>query len=433
MNDSQIAKHLIVISYDAFSEDNWDRAIKQPNLARLLQDGSYSTKLKSVYPSLTYVVHSTMVTGVYPDRHGIYHNNPFQPFVQEEDQRWFWFRRDINVPTIYDVAKRNKLKTAALLWPATGKATINHNIPEIRAIKNENQIIKSLMNGTPLYSIEMELKFGRDRNGINQPFLDDFTTKCAVETIKKYKPNLFMMHMIDLDDAKHEHGTDSIEVEQVIARMDRRIGDIIRAVDHAGIRKDTVFLVLGDHGQINVRYKVALNTLLKKNGLIYEEDGNLKWRAYFQNAGGSAYLHIKEGDEEAKRIALSILEDAMMDDRLGIEKIISRNELNDFHVIPWVQYMVEAKKGYSFEDNIDDPTVIDLWELGEQYATHGYLPTKPEYRCNLLMSGTGIKKGYNIGEVEMTDIAPTMAKILGLQFGQCDGHILDEIFDWRDF
>ena len=67
------AKHLVVLSYDAFSEDNWEKASRLPNLSQLIKNGSYSKELKSVYPTLTYVVHTTMVTGVYPERHGIYH------------------------------------------------------------------------------------------------------------------------------------------------------------------------------------------------------------------------------------------------------------------------------------------------------------------------------------------------------------------------
>lgn len=50
-----------------------------------------------------------------------------------------------------------------------------------------------------------------------------------------------MMHLIDLDDAKHAYGTDSDEVMQVITRMDNRLGDIMQAVDEAGIKDDTIF------------------------------------------------------------------------------------------------------------------------------------------------------------------------------------------------
>lgn len=425
---SSRAKHVVVISYDAFSEDQWEKASKLPHLSGLIKSGSYTNKLKSVYPTLTYVVHSTMVTGVYPDKHGIYHNNPLQPFVKEKDQSWFWFRKDIKVPTIYDAVKEHGLRTAGFLWPVTGKASLRYNIPEIRAIKNENQAIKILKNGSPLLSIHMEKKYGHIRRGIEQPFLDNFTTKCATDTIKRKKPNLLLMHLIDLDDAKHENGIDSVEVEKVLLRMDVRLGEIIAATKAAGIFEDTVFIVIGDHGQINIRYKVRLNQLFQAEGLIYEKEGQMKWRAYVQNAGGSAYLHIKANDKEAEQRALKILKQAIAEDTYGIEKLHSREELDKLRIEPSIAYMLEAKKGYCFDDGLEGSIVMDLESKGEKYATHGFSPDKPDYRCNLVISGTGIKNEYDMGDIQMIDIAPTIAEIMGINFYRCDGSPRKDIF-----
>lgn len=422
------AKHLIVVSYDAFSEDNWEAAKCLPNMSKLIASGAYSNKLRSVYPTLTYTVHSTMVTGVYPDKHGIIHNNPFQPFVKEKDQIWYWYRDNIKVPTIYDAVKNSNMKAAGILWPVTGKASIKYNMPEIVAINNENQALKVLKNGNPLFCISMNLKYGHIRKGVEQPNLDDFSTMCAVDTIKRKKPNLLLLHLIDLDDTKHSTGTDRIEVDKAIQRMDNRLGDIINAVEEAGIGKDTVILVVGDHGQFNVNYKVHLNNLLKEHHLIVEESGRLKWRAYFQSTGGSAYLHIKQGDSEARELSMKILEKIMKEDRYGIENIYSRQELDRLCIDHSISYMVEARKGYSFEDELSDITVEDLVGQGIHYATHGYVPDKEGYKCNLVVSGKMIKSKYDLGKAKMVDIAPTIARILGIKFNQCDGRSLDEIF-----
>ncbi|SET08347.1 alkaline phosphatase family protein [Paenibacillus sp. NFR01] len=423
------AKHLIVISYDAFSEDNWETASRLPHFAKLMKRGAYSNRLKSVYPTLTYVVHTTTATGVYPEKHGIHHNNPLQPFVKEEDQRWFWFRKAIKAPTIYDAARAHGLSTAGLLWPVSGKSSIRYNLPEIRALKGENQALKVLRSGSPLYCIRMELKHGRIRKGIAQPYLDDFSTKCAVDTIKRKKPNLLMMHLIDLDDAKHMYGTDSDEVQQVILRMDHRLGEIMQAVEEAGIQDETVIMVLGDHGQFNVRYKVHLNNLLQAKGLIYEENGKMKWRAYFQCGGGSAYLHIRPGDEEAERQALAVIEEELQDEgSMGIESVYTREVLDSLHASPVTRIMLEAKQGYCFDETLGERLIVDLQEQGIRYATHGYSPEKSGYRCNIVIAGKPIKPDYAFGDLEMVDIAPTMAHILGIDFGHADGRVIEEIF-----
>ncbi|MCE5196532.1 MAG: alkaline phosphatase family protein [Negativicutes bacterium] len=424
----QTAKHLIVISYDAFSEENWQQASRYANLKQLIENGAYTTQLRSVYPTLTYVVHTTMVTGVDPDRHGVIHNNHFEPFVSEKDQSWYWYRREIKTATIYDAADAAGLTAAAILWPVSGKARIRYNLPEIVAIRQENQTLKILRNGSPLYCLAMEWKYGRYRKGIEQPQLDDFSTLCAVDTIRRKKPNLLLLHLVDLDDTKHKRGTNGPEIEQVLARMDIRLGKIMQAVEEAGIREETVLLVVGDHGQFNVRYRVRLNQLLAAAGLISEENGKMSWRAYCQSAGGSAYLHLRSGDAEAERLALTVLQDACAEGCYGIEKIMTRQELDALHVDSSVPVMLEAKLGYCFDDSLELPVILDLAAQNIPYATHGYSPDKPNYRCNLLISGDMMKKDYCFAAAEMTDIAPTMARILGIAIPQSTGQVIAEIF-----
>lgn len=422
------SNYCIVISYDAFSKDNWENARQKPNLAKLIANGASTDKVKSVYPTLTYVIHSSYVTGAYPNKHGVYHNNPFQPFIPESDQNWHWFRNDIKLPTVYEAARKKGLKTAGLLWPVSGKANIDFNIPEIRAVKNENQALKILKNGSKLFTLSMEIKHGKVRNGIEQPELDDFTTLCAIDTIKKKKPNLLLMHLIDLDDTKHMFGTKGPHIEEVLNRMDKRLGDILQAVQDAGIYDDTTFIVVGDHGQLDVQYKVYLNRLFFDNGLIYEVNGEMKWRAYVQGAGGAAYLYVQPHDEEALKLALQLLEGAAQNEAYGIEAIYDRQILDSMHIDEKFSYMLEAKEGYCFEDAYNKEVIVDLHAAGKVYATHGYSPDIPDYTSNLVISGASVKTGYDIGNVGVIDIGPTIAHILGLDFEAIDGRALVEAF-----
>jgi len=320
------------------------------------------------------------------------------------------------------------MSAAGILWPVTGKASIKYNMPEIAAIKNENQLLKIIKNGSPLYCTGMELRYGRFRKGKEQPYLDNYTTLCAADTIRRKKPNLLLLHLIELDDAKHRYGTDSIEVSNAISRMDERIGIIMNAVSEAGIEDNTAIIIVGDHGQFDVRYKVHLNNILKDAGLIYEENGVKKWRAYFQSTGGAAYLHINNGDKDAETAAIAALNRAMKNGQYGIEKLYTRVELDELHVNKSIPYIAEARIGYSFSDELKEPAVVDLVRNGIKYATHGYLPDKPNYKCIFIASGPTIKQGYALGNIEMVDIAPTMGRILGIDFDQCDGKVLEKIF-----
>ncbi|HEX3012597.1 MAG TPA: alkaline phosphatase family protein, partial [Syntrophomonadaceae bacterium] len=77
----------------------------------------------------TYPAHTTIITGVFPDRHGIEANNPNQPGVKDPD--WYWYYRDIKSPTLFDYARKSKMTVGTLFWPVTAVADVNYNLPEI--------------------------------------------------------------------------------------------------------------------------------------------------------------------------------------------------------------------------------------------------------------------------------------------------------------
>jgi predicted AlkP superfamily pyrophosphatase or phosphodiesterase len=424
----ELARHVVVISLDAMSESDWETVSSLPYFSHILANGSYTKSLKSVFPTHTYVVHTSMVTGVHPDKHGIIHNHPLQPFVPDEDQDWYWYQNQIKAPTIYDLARKHRMKTAGLMWPVSGKSSIQFNMPELAAVRGENQALKIMKNGTLSYVLGLELKLGSHRKSTNQPFLDDFIAECAVDTIKNIKPNLMLIHLCDVDDAKHKYRIDSQEVRDAFCRSDKRIGAITQAVEDAGLKKDTVILVLGDHGQFNADYNVHLNNLLRDAGLIYDDNGKLNWRAYLQTTGGNAYLHIKDGDVEAEKTALQVLRKAMEEEGFGIEAIYDRERLDALHAPKELKYVVEAKPGYHFHDDLNEVTIENYLEQGKKYATHGYSPEKVGYRCIFMAAGSDIKKNHPLGAIEMVDVAPTIARILGMEFYPCDGRVLEEMF-----
>src|SRR5438046_190912 len=94
---------LVVISIDGMHPDNVLQAdkygLKIPNLRRYLRDGAHATSVRGVMPTVTYPSHTTMLTGVWPDKHGIHSNLTFDP-LQKNMSGWYWYSEDIRVPTL---------------------------------------------------------------------------------------------------------------------------------------------------------------------------------------------------------------------------------------------------------------------------------------------------------------------------------------------
>lgn len=186
----RLTDHLIVISFDCLSSLDLPMLSELPNFRQLLKDGSHCPSVDSIYPSLTYPCHTSIVTGNYPNRTGVINNTFLQPGHPSPD--WYWHRRHVIGTTLYDEARDAGMTTAALLWPVTAQARIHFHMPEIFANRRwHHQVVVSLRNGSFRYQLDMNRRFGRLRKGLSQPQLDDFVAASTIHTIKAKKPNLF--------------------------------------------------------------------------------------------------------------------------------------------------------------------------------------------------------------------------------------------------
>ena len=115
--------------------------------------------------------------------------------------------------------------------------------------------------------------------------------------IETYKPQFTTVHLVCVDHFAHADGRDSEHVRKAVAGVDNAIGKIIESVERAGIKDSTSFLIVGDHGFVDIHTTLAPNVWLEKAGLIEKAENRGKWKAAFHSSGGSAFLHLKtKGD-----------------------------------------------------------------------------------------------------------------------------------------
>ncbi len=78
-----------------------------------------------------------------------------------------------------------------------------------------------------------------------------------------------------------------------------------------------------------------------------------------------------------------------------------------------------TESGYSFSGSQsgDDIVAPRLTPGG----THGFLPDQPDMLGTLVLHGAGIRKGTQLGKVQSIDVAPTMARLLGVEISGADG------------
>ena len=95
---------LVMISIDGLRPDYVTaadaHALKIPNLRRFLKDGAFADGVTGVIPTVTYPSHTTLITGVWPARHGVLGNTTFDPLGKNQGG-WYWYAEDIKVPTLW--------------------------------------------------------------------------------------------------------------------------------------------------------------------------------------------------------------------------------------------------------------------------------------------------------------------------------------------
>ncbi|MFN3648776.1 MAG: alkaline phosphatase family protein [Armatimonadota bacterium] len=423
------AKHVVLISLDGFAADYLDDPrLPLPNLRRLAEEGARADRLTVITPSVTWPDHTTLVTGVTPARHGVLANGLIEtgtgptPYAINPRRSKEELCR---VPTLYDVAKVAGLRTAEVNWPVTrGAATLDFSIPDHP---------EPLTHSTPQLLQELRalkiLGEGEDAlNRVGSVTRDQIWTDAAVHLIRKHRPNVLLLHLLNTDGTQHAHGPNTNEAYTALALADRQVGDVLRAVGESGLKDETAVFVVADHGFIRVTRQIQPNVRLREAGLIrVGEGGRLEYAAQSLSEGGVALVYVPDRLlrpelVEKTRAALNGLE--------GVERIVDPSGYDELGLpqpsrSPQApDFVLAAKDGFAFGNATTGAEVVS-----QERATgsHGYLHTNPRMDGICVAAGAGIRRGARVERARNLDVAPTLAHLLGLDLGPVEGKVI------RDF
>jgi predicted AlkP superfamily pyrophosphatase or phosphodiesterase len=409
---SQQAEHIVLITIDGFRPDFYmDSSWHTPHLRAILKKGAYAKGVNSVFPSMTYPSHTTIVTGVWPAKHGIYYNNMFASKGAPNPP--YWNDSSIKVATVWDAAQQKGLKVASLFWPVSADAPVRYNIPDIggmgEAVREQyakpagfiDDLKKNVFDNTA------KIEYGKDHN----------IAAIASYVIKKDQPNLMTIHFFSVDHYQHEQGRQGELVKAAVADADSSVGMIMNALKEAGIWDKTVLIVTGDHGFLDVKTNLNPNIWLVKAGLITDVKKD-EWKAQFYSVGGSSYLYLKDKNDAATLKQVQALLGNLPEQEKKLFRIIDRKLLDKVGGNPEVALALSGENNTSF-GNAMTGEVIKAGHGG----AHGYYPDFREIRTGFVACGPGIKNGVVINEMDLRDITPVLTRLLGLSLPSVDGRI----------
>lgn len=403
--------------------DAQQRGLHLPNLQAFLKQGSYAHDVRGVLPTLTYPSHTTLITGVSPNLHGIGSNLTFDP-TNKNQQGWDWYASDVHVQTLWDAAHAAGLSTANVHWPVSVGAQVDWNLPQIwrTGLPDDRKLLAALSTPGLLPSLEKDL--GPYADGIDESLAGDQNrTRFAIHLLETRKPQFMTAYVTALDTEQHATGPDTPTSRKTLEGIDVLIGDLVAAAQR--VHPDGIVAIVSDHGFAPVKQDINFYSPFIKAGLVTVKDGAITdWQAAVWNDGGSAAIVLKDPNDTAVKAKVAALLKKLQDDpRYEIDHVLDHDQLVAQGGTGLASWFVLLKIGYELGVTSDAP----LPAPGHFLGMHGYDPATPEMRSTFLIEGPGIPAGKNLGSIDMRDIAPTLAKLMGASLPQAQGRALPSL------
>jgi len=398
-----------------------DPKADMPTIRRLAREGARAKGMICTFPTVTWPSHTTMATGVAPARHGVIGNSYLdrrtgKPVtllcdpVYDKDQVVKW-------PTIYDVAQAAGLKTAAICWPATRNArTLDWTVPDMFGDAWQRWGTKSWLAELRVAGLPVDSQGAWCTQPTGGAERDWLYTRMAAQVLQKHVPNLLMVHLVEMDHVEHRSGPRSPDAYWCASYSDDRVRDLVEAIEHSPLAGKTTLMVCSDHGFFPVRNNIQPNVVLRKLGLIEMSGSQIgKKSAYCLSQGGACAVYVLDDARRAEIIEqlgkeLAALEG--VETVLGPEQFAKLGQPTRDQDPRAADLWLAAKRDYAFADSPAGDKVVT--RLASLVGTHGYLPDQPDMLATCVVWGAGIQPGVDLGKIRETEIAPMIARLLGL-------------------
>lgn len=408
---------VVIISIDGLRPAFYrDPGFDAPTLKNLVLRGASADGAETIYPSVTFPSHTTIITGVRSAHHGVLSNTVFN-IHEGNTPRWYWEASYLKAPTLWSVAHEQGLKTALLTWPVTLGATSDWLVPELypppaSAKETAWELTRKGMNP----AVFKELSQHVHRKVVESyDQRDQWVTDASDYLLRERHPSLTLIHLINVDHVQHDYGNVAPQTRAAVKLADTQLAKMLSGID---FNKTTVF-VLGDHGFYNFDKIININTLFAQQGWLKEFAGKLKpdWKVIAHPSGGTAAIYSRDPKLNKKLVQL-------LEQNAGqAYRVIHRKELDRLEAFPGAVCAVDPMTtaptsdgkigpGYSIGKEAQGELIA---YLGRVRGNHGPNPSDPLLKTGFIAIGPGIPAGKNLGQIRLLDVAPTAAQIIGLK------------------
>ena len=377
-DDPRVPHALVLVSIDGFRADYLDRG-RTPTLAALAADGVRAEALKPAFPTLTFPNHYTLVTGLYPDHHGIVNNRMAdaslgKAFVYKEqstieDPAW-WGSEPLWVS-----AEKQGVRSATMFWPGSSVA--------IRGV----------------------------HPSLWKPFDTAFAPSARVDQILQWldlpaarQPRFLTLYFEQVDHFGHVDGPDSPEVDRALVEIDTALARLVDGLKQRGLFDRVDLVVVSDHGEATT---------------------HADQRTWLDDI-------VPLADIDAVEYGILAGIEPRADRKASVEQALLRPHP---HMTCWRKGDVPARLHYGTHPRIpsllclaDEGGIVTshaFEQRGGRYSAgeHGYDNDNREMRAMFIAHGPAFRRGLVVPEFDNVDVYPLLAHVLGITPQPNDGNL----------
>ena len=373
---AQQAKHYVVlVSLDGFRYDYPTKYAAKNLLAMATRGASAPDGMIPSYPSVTFPNHYTIVTGLYPEHHGIVANSFYDPARKESysftnpkttgDGSWY------GGTPLWVLAEQQGMRAACFFWPSSDA---------------------EIQGKRPSYYLA--------------PYDDNYPDEKRVEQVLAWlqlppekRPHFITLYYPNTDHSGHAYGPDAPETAEAVRHVDTMMGKLLDGIAASGLPVDLI--VLADHG---------METL--QGGWVNLD----KWAdlSQFETSGPLLYAKSEADAAKAYESLLGVSDRFKVYRRAQVPAYLHFNSNareGDPVVVPTGPYLIVAH----------DPNSSGGTRMPPR-GGHGYDPRQmPSMKAIFFAAGPDIRPGVTVASFENVDVFPLIAGILGLHTGPIDG------------
>ncbi len=368
---------VVLVSLDGFRADYLER-YAAPNLLALAERGVRADAMVPSFPTKTFPNHYTVITGLYPEHHGIVANRFYDPgFDATFSLR---DRKDAHQPRwwggepFWATCERQGVTAGTYFWPGS-------EVP---------------IEGRATYWRPYDAEVG------NPERVD--TVLSWLSGPRRQRARFATLYFSPVDTRGHAYGPDSEEVGEAVAYVDRLIGRLLDGLEERGLSNTTDVLVVSDHGMA----AVAPDRFVDLEALLDPVETQMR-------TAGSSPLVLAWPDPDRVEATRDALDASPHLRAWTRDQVPERLHFQDSDRVPPV--LAVADLGWS----VGDHGTLEKLQRAEVRGAHGYDNAHPEMHGIFLGAGPGLQEGLTIEAFDNIHVYELLAALMQIEPAPNDG------------